>query len=289
MDYTETMALKDTIFHRWLKIPYTLHIEINRMPATKKAPTILFIHGIGNSGAAWQEIIGQLPDHFRLITIDLLGFGKSPRPAWATYNAKTQARSVIATLLKLRINGPVIIVGHSLGALVAVEVTKRYPLIVRSLILCSPPFYAVDEVTRRLFPSGDSMLRKMYRHGIDHPETLIKIAALAIRLGIVNKTFTLTANDVPSYMGALEASIINQTSLEDATQLKKPVTIIAGRFDPVVIKRNLKTLAMRNKRVKLITVTAGHEVTHRFIPPIIRAINSSVAEPKRKIRLQRRA
>ena len=65
----------------------------------------------------------------------MLGFGQSPRPQWAVYDAKTQARSVIATLLKLRFSTPLTIVGHSLGALVAIEMALRYPLLVKKLFL----------------------------------------------------------------------------------------------------------------------------------------------------------
>lgn len=232
---------------------------------------MLFIHGIGNSGAAWNEVVAQLPSDLHIITIDLLGFGGSPRPLWATYSAKTQARSVIATLVKLRLRRPVIIVGHSLGALVAVEVAKRYPLIVRSLVLCSPPFYQPVHVAGR----RDKLLRSLYRMIQKHPEQVMRISALALKLGLTNKAFSLSDDDLTSYMGALEASIINQTSLEDAKQLKKPIRLIVGRLDPVVLMRNLKTLAAANSLVSLKTVLTGHEVQGRMIPVVVAAIKDA--------------
>lgn len=256
-----------TFLHRWLRVPYTLYVHTNQSPKQPKA-TILFIHGIGNSGAAWEKVLEKLPQDLHVITIDLLGFGSSPRPRWATYNAKTQARSVIATLVKLRLRRPVIIVGHSLGALVAVEVAKRYPLIVRALVLCSPPFYQPPDAPAKY----DALLRSLYRLIQKHPEQTIKISALALRLGLVNKVFSLNEEALPSYMGALEASIINQTSLEDAKQLKKPMHVLVGRLDPVVIRRNLKELAAANPHVQLTSVTAGHEVQGRLVPAVTSAI-----------------
>ncbi len=282
--YTKGMQLLSTLIHRWLKIPYTLHVELNRPGVSKRAATVLFIHGIGNSGAAWEEVVGQLPPEPQVITIDLLGFGKSPRPAWATYDAKTQARSVIATLIKLRIRGPVVIVGHSLGALVAVEVTKRYPVIVRSLILCSPPFYKLDAETKRLFPSSDRLLMRTYKLVKDHPEQLMRLSVLALKLGLVNKAFNLTRDDLASYLGALESSIINQTSLEDAKRLKKPVRIIIGRLDPVVVTRNIKELAAANKHVSYTIIMAGHEVQGRFVPAVTTAIAGETKKPANKRR-----
>jgi len=233
---------------------------------------VLFLHGIGNTGEAWNDIIAQLPKDLNVITIDLLGFGNSQRPGWIRYSAKTQARSVMATFLKLHITSPVIIVGHSLGSLVAVEIAKRYPLLVRALVLGSPPFYRVDPVK---FPNSDQMLRNMYRYTKAHPEQALQLAALAIKYGLVNKSFSLTKETLEPYLDALDSTIINQTSLADAEKLRLPMTIIRGRFDPVVIAGNLRRLARKNPNVTLKTVNAGHEILSR---PFIRTMVESITE-----------
>lgn len=87
----------DRIIHRWLKIPYTHFTWKHYRKPKKPRATVLFIHGIGNSGDAWKDVIERLPKDVRIISIDLLGFGKSPRPKWAIYNTKTQANAVLAT------------------------------------------------------------------------------------------------------------------------------------------------------------------------------------------------
>ena len=132
------------LFHQYLGVPYRLNIRELRKVKKPRA-TLLFIHGIGSSGAEWQEVIKHIPQDVSIVTIDLLGFGESPRPEWARYDASEQAKAVIATLLRNRVATRMVVVGHSLGALVAVEVARKYPLLVKSLVLCSPPFYAADE------------------------------------------------------------------------------------------------------------------------------------------------
>ncbi|MDN5274501.1 MAG: lipase 1-like protein [Candidatus Saccharibacteria bacterium] len=270
------MAIRDTLVHRWFKVPYALHIHTDQHGKNSKA-TVLFIHGIGNSGAAWKEVTHRLPDHIRVISIDLLGFGDSKRPPWAVYSVKTQARSVLATLFKLRITHPIIIVGHSLGALVAVEIAKRYPLLVRSLILCSPPFYQIDEEKRRLIPRSDNALREIYMLAHKHPEQFLRISTLAARLGLVNKAFNLTTDNVSTYMNALESSIINQTSLKDAMKLALPIQIINGRLDPVVVGKNLRNLKKANANVSLASILASHEIKGPiYINAVISAVLSSL-------------
>lgn len=267
----------DVLLHKWLRVPYTLHIHVRRRPKRARA-TVLFIHGIGNSGAAWSDVIRQLPPDLHIISIDLLGFGKSPRPEWAIYSAKTQAHSIIATLLKLRTVGPVIIVGHSLGALVAVEVAKRYPLLVRSLILCSPPFYRAQQKELRAVLSGDNILKNLYTIAQKHPEQFIRLAELAVKMGLLNSTFSLTSEDAPIYMNALQSSIVNQTSLEDAVNLKVPAHILYGRLDPVVLLKNLRYLEKNNANFDVESILASHEVRGLFIPAVVNAIERATKD-----------
>jgi pimeloyl-ACP methyl ester carboxylesterase len=269
----------DKIIHSWLRVPYTLYVTVDRKVRKPRA-TVVFIHGIGLSARAWDEVIANMPADVRVITIDLLGFGQSPKPHWAIYNVRLQARMIIATFLRLRLNGPVILVGHSLGALVSVELAKRYPLLVKSLVLCSPPFYKPDATTKRLLPHADKILKDIYKAIQKYPDQFIKISQLAVKYGLVNKGFNLTKDDAHSYMGALEASIINQTSLYDAVKLKKPMRIIHGALDAVVIGKNLKYLVRHNPLAKMTVVMAGHEVRGLYVPVVINAINEVIVAKK---------
>jgi pimeloyl-ACP methyl ester carboxylesterase len=264
----------DTLFHRWLKVPYTLNVRYHQRPKKPRA-SILFIHGIGNTGDAWSEVIARLPADVRIISIDLLGFGDSPRPNWAIYSAKTQARSVLATLFRLRLTSPVVVVGHSLGALVAVEVAKRYPLLVRSIILCSPPFYQVDDV-KTLLPRSDKILRRLYMSVRNHPEQFIKLSAFAMRYNLINPSFNVTEENIDSYVATLEAMIINQTSLGDVQNLHMPITIIKGTLDPFVVSKNLRRIAKNKPNVDLKTVVATHEVKGLFVPGVVRAVEETI-------------
>jgi pimeloyl-ACP methyl ester carboxylesterase len=269
----------DVIVHKWLRVPYTLHVTIDRKVRKPRA-TVVFIHGIGQSGDAWQEVIAKLPADLRIISVDLLGFGRSPKPHWPIYSVKLQARAFSATALRMRICGPFILVGHSLGALVSVEITRRYPLLVRSLVLCSPPFYKQDLVARKLLPHGDTILKDLYTAINKFPDQFVKISALAVKYGLVNKRFSVTDDDVHAYMGALEASIINQTSLHDAIKLKKRMRIIHGILDPVVLAKNLKTLVKKNPKASLNVVVAGHEVAGLYVPAVIKAIDEAASVKK---------
>lgn len=258
----------DKLIHRWLRVPYTLHVHTHRKPKQSRA-IVVFLHGIGNSGAVWENITTKLPDDVTVITIDLLGFGQSPRPEWAVYSVVTQARSVVATLIRLRLTGRIILVGHSLGSLVSVEVARSYPVIVRSLVLCSPPFYNPATDKNRL-------LQAVFRGIQRRPEQFIRLAGIASKYNLINKSFAVTPETIQPYIRTLRASILTQTSLHDAITLKKPLTLLFGTLDPWVKRKNLVLITRQNEFATLRTVVAGHEIKGSFVPAVVSAVNSHI-------------
>lgn len=265
----------DQFIHRWLRVPYTLNVHYVRKPKRARA-TILFIHGIGNSGKAWERVITELPKDVTVVAIDLLGFGDSPKPDWALYNAKTQARAVLATCLSQGIVGPLIVVGHSLGSLVAIEMAKRYPLIIKSLILCSPPLYRQPKEAKFSL-RADDVLRQLYTAVVQNPKDLLTWSALAMKYNLINDSFNVTDKNVASYIDTLQTMIINQTSLRDAKKVKAPMTIIQGALDPLVVTKNLKELVKSRDNVRHVSVLAGHEVKGVFVKAVVKVIEDELA------------
>ena len=262
-----------TVLHRYLRIPYILNAKIFKNPKKAKA-TYVFIHGIGNSLHAWDEVIVGLPQDVQVVAIDLLGFGKSPKPRWVSYDAKTQSRSVMKTLQKLKLTHQPVLIGHSLGALIAVEIAKQYPLFIKEIVLCSPPFYKPEGDKIRGVTDLDDMLRSLYRLAKKHPDQLVKMSPIIVKLGLVNRAFSITKDTSFSYFAALESSIINQTSLTDIGRLRQPVMIFYGSFDPVVIAKHIIRLAKEHKTIHTRKVLAGHEVTGVYAKALARWLTS---------------
>lgn len=262
----------DKLLHKWLKIPYVLHAKVTKPSHGKATATLLLIHGIGNSGKSWQSIAEQLPDNYNVVTIDLLGFGKSPKPTWGKYDVKQQSRAVLVTFLRLRITGKVVVVGHSLGALVGLEIAKRYPLLVSGLILCSPPFYRRDIMANKLLPAPEKVLKRIYRQAHSHPERFLQISKLAYKYNLLNKAFDLNDKNIHAYMGALETAIVNQTSYDDAMASNTPTRILYGSLDPLVVAGNLKRLSEHNQHISLMRVLASHEFNNRYETAVVAEI-----------------
>lgn len=262
------------IIHDYLRQPYTLHTEVFSTPKDPVA-TIVFVHGIGSSAAMWQPLIKKVRHNATIIALDLVGFGRSPKPQGETYDAVFQARCIHKTLKGIRYTTPVIFVGHSLGTLIAVEYAKLYPHEVDSLVLCSPPFY-MENSDQPL--SIDEGLIKVYQQVIKHPKDTSRILSWATKYYFPNKGFHVDKSHVGSYIQTLQSAIINQTALRDAKQLPQRIRFFVGKFDPLVVTANIVEVVRDNIHASITRVAAGHEITGVYTITLARAIDAAVAE-----------
>jgi pimeloyl-ACP methyl ester carboxylesterase len=268
----------DIVAHKYLRLPYALNVHVDQRARRSRA-TVVLLHGIGDSAATWDKIVSTLPDDMRIISVDLLGFGRSPAPGWLKYDIRVQARAVVTTLFGRRIRQPVIIVGHSMGSLTAIEIARRHPRLVSSLILCNPPLYSEEE-RRQLLPNQNKLLRRFYRLLIRNPMTVASLSAFIAKLKVLGTPFAITRDNVEVFMSALESSILDQTGLADVMKLRKPITIIHGSRDPVVVKKNLSDVVAANSMAQLQVIRAGHELGTAHISAIGTAVESML--PKRR-------
>jgi len=263
-----------TVWHRYLRVPYTLHVYRRSKPRFGGASTLVFLHGIGNSGATWDAVVKTLPEGTDYIIVDLLGFGESPQPDWMVYSARTQANALAKTLLVSGMLGRVVLVGHSMGALVAVEFAKRYPGVVKSLILCSPPMD--KEADKRLFRQRHSQLKWLFEQATRRPTDFVAISGYAKRLGLLSPAFNVTAETVGTFMMALKANVLGQTTAHDIARVRRPIHIIYGVLDPVVIGDTLKSLAKTSRYIQVTSVMVGHEIVGRYVGKIAAIIKTEL-------------
>lgn len=120
---------------------------------------IVLIHGYLSDGHYWRTIIPQLSKHHRVICIDLLGFGKSPKPHSSNYSLEDHANAVRKTIQHVIGNESYILVGHSMGALVSGKIANDEPKRVERLVLLNMPIFTSRTQARRVF-SNTSLLYK---------------------------------------------------------------------------------------------------------------------------------
>lgn len=114
---------------------------------------VVLLHGLGDSGQDWIPVLAELATTFQVFVLDLRGHGNSSRPG--TYSFELMRDDVLGFLDAVGLTR-VALVGHSMGAVVAVLVAQAAPDRVTQLVLedatvprpgdlYRPPLVAPDE------------------------------------------------------------------------------------------------------------------------------------------------
>ncbi len=104
--------------------------------------SVLLIHGNTSSSVWWEYTLERLGDAYHFIAPDLRGRGATQGPS-ANWTVEMLARDVYGLLARLDIEAAHV-VGHSLGADVALQLALDHPAQVRSLLLLNPGWVAGD-------------------------------------------------------------------------------------------------------------------------------------------------
>ena len=121
----------------------------------------LLIHGWSSSSYAMSPLVGLLSQRFRCLAVDLPGYGQSPRVAdRATIPAYAD---LLAELIAQVSDGPVVLVGHSMGGMTGITLALRNPVLVDRLVLIGP---TITGRLSTLINFGISPITMMERFGL---------------------------------------------------------------------------------------------------------------------------
>ena len=118
---------------------------VGRSADVDGAPTLLFLHGLTDSGEGWPEAVDHWQDDYAIVTVDQRGHGGSPRftaDQLVGHPGDVMVDDAVALLEQL--DRPVVM-GHSLGGAVALAAAVRRPELVRARVLEDPAPLGPDE------------------------------------------------------------------------------------------------------------------------------------------------
>jgi pimeloyl-ACP methyl ester carboxylesterase len=232
----------------------------------------VLLHGLPSSGRFWGADYDALAKNARLVVPDLLGFGRSPRPTGG-YGPNDHADAVAATLRGLGTHdGPALVVGHSVGALVALRLAARHPSLVAGIVGFGAPIYR-DYAAARGYLAHLGPMARLF--GLDtrwaelactwlcqrHRRTAARLAA-RLRPDLPK---ALAADAVEhsweSFSETLARVVLTAEAPSWLDQIDVPVHLIVGGQDPLVDIPFLDELARGHPRLQLsVWPGAGHDV-----------------------------
>lgn len=218
---------------------------------------VLLLHGLGGSIESWANSIGGLAKSFRVIAVDLPGFGLSDKPKM-NYAIRFYTKFVSQFLKELEIN-KISIVGSSLGGHVAAEVAISHPRLVKKLVLVSPA-----GALPRSFKGSPALWRYVQVINAKSFEQA-KYALFAVDNKPVDDSYAQSVYEKISMPGAREAFMSALAGSAKAPRLtsrlnkiKAPTLLLWGKEDYMIpVKFAEPFIEMKNCRVILLE-DCGH-------------------------------
>lgn len=231
-------------------------------------PEVVLLHGMAASTYSFRKLGSLMATRGNVLAVDLNGFGFTGRPADpAAYTLGGQAAMVRRVVEHLG-GRKIVLVGHSYGALVAIEMASRHPETVESLVLISPPvgeaplpWYLRSSLARtamypliRVFLSRPDSFRRAFASAFYRDDAFTTDDAEAYRERL------LVEGLWNAYRGLTAAvSVGGPAPTGKAASLDVPITILAGQHDKIVPLENLQKFAASMPGVELkILQQSGH-------------------------------
>jgi len=278
-------------------LPLTLYGQDVRMAFMDVAPsgtanghTVVLFHGNNFAGFYFGNIIDALRARgFRVVVPDQMGYGRSSKPI-IPYNFHDWARNTRAVLQSLKIE-KAMVVGHSMGGMLAARFATQYPDMTERLVLYNPiglvdprysrPADSIDESYKRTLASTYPSIRaSIMRYVAHNPAAWTPEFERYTR---IRYAWTLGA-DWPRL--AMVQTLINQVNyvdqvIDDWPHIKAPTLVFGGAEDhlpgsPAVFQQRMKFIAdtVPGGKARLLLLPGlGHvphlEAPEKTLPPLL--------------------
>lgn len=228
--FNESMYVRDCLSgvenHETTVAGHRIHYESEGPSA---GPVVVLIHGLGGRAEDWRDLAPYLAKAgFRVYLPDLLGYGRSAKPADFSYSVHDETAVVIGFLDALKLS-QVDLGGWSMGGAIVQHVAADHPGRVRRLMLFdSTGLFVLPKWDIRLFtPSTSPELNQLDALLMPHPPTIPGFVARDI----------LRVSNARAWI--IHRAINSMLTGQDATdkllpQLKMPVLLVWGAEDQIM-------------------------------------------------------
>lgn len=255
----------------------TLHTDVRG-----SGQTVVLLHGFLSSSRYWSKVSELLEQDYKVIAIDLLGFGDSPKPRRSKYDYQAHIDAINRTLAEQNITVPFMLVGHSMGALIALRYSIIHEERVQRLMLVNMPIMlGKRELRREIF--GNSKLHRFgLEFGLHHVTWAVFRSMYKLRWLPRRVRQRLSEND---YFFRHNASsrirsfynVIGSTQvIDDLAKVKVPAEMLSGIEDRAIYLRNLKERIILSPMIQHAVYATGHHIPCRMPERIVEKIRVNI-------------
>ena len=130
---------RDWVWRGW----QTRYTYIRPTESNHKTTPLILLHGFGASIGHWRQNLAVLGEHHTVYALDMLGFGASEK-ASVSYKVDFWVEQIY-DFWRMFIRQPVVLIGNSIGSLVALSASATYPDMVQGLVMLSLPDPSLEQ------------------------------------------------------------------------------------------------------------------------------------------------
>lgn len=232
-------------------------------PFDPALPTVVFIHGAQNDHTVWALQSRYFAHHgFGVLAVDLPGHGRSAGPALSSVEA--MADWLLALLAGAGV-GPAILVGHSMGSLIALEAVHRAPARVRALALVGTtyPMKVADallETARTNEPAAIDMVN-IWSHAATTHQPSAPAPGFSVLGGARRLMQRMSAlNPDQLFYTDFRACNSYANGEQAAQSVRCPVLFLLANKDAMTPPRSTQLLTSAIAHGKTVRVDCGHQM-----------------------------
>lgn len=133
-----------------------------------KTTPVVFVHGVGLRAESWYQQVSAFDDRYRCYVIDMPGHGESDLLPKPTLMLEDFA-AALNTFIQNVVGEPAIVVGHSLGAMTALQTAVSYPKMVRGVAAFNAIYNRPDNAAQDVQTRAESLLNDLDQNVTDKP------------------------------------------------------------------------------------------------------------------------
>jgi pimeloyl-ACP methyl ester carboxylesterase len=245
------------------------------------APTHVLLHGIGSASGSWQAQLAwaQGRSDLGLLAWDAPGYGSSSPVVPAQPQAADYAQRLWDWLDALGVQGPLVLVGHSLGALMAARAALLRPHQVKQVLLLSPARGYGDAPAaerERMVAGRLNNLQQLGPAGMAQARAAAMLSPQATPAMVEQVRRTMAAIDPAGYTQAVHL-LAQGRLLHDVSQLRLPVTVASGEADTITVPAACDEVAAAAGVQRLSLGAVGHACSVEAAQGVIALLQASSA------------
>ncbi|HEY4103797.1 MAG TPA: alpha/beta fold hydrolase [Polyangiaceae bacterium] len=213
-----------------------------RVVEAGSGPPVILIHGLFVDHTSWDLVMPELSDAFRVVALDLPGFGASekPPPSRFPYGIDAFAEAIADLYAGLEL-GPAMVVGHALGGAIALTLAARHPELVSRLALIDPLCYEsttgrYGQLARLPFVGG-VVLKQLWGRGLFRRHFQETVFGPTSNLPAPRIDRYYDAFNAPaarsSALATLRSTVDTRGIIAQTSRIQAPTLVIWGRHDRV--------------------------------------------------------